>query len=63
MFDVSQKQGTGSTSQRQQLQFQHLKLCIIDISKVEEAILQKENKLTESVNVDDKTFDVFEVSK
>jgi len=63
MYDVSQKQGTGSTSQLQQLQFQHLKLCVIDISKVEEAILQKENKLTESVDVDDNIFDVFEVSK
>jgi hypothetical protein len=63
MFDVSLKQGTGNTSQRQQLYFQHLKLCIIDISKVEEAILQKENKFSERVDVDDKIFDVFEVSK
>jgi len=49
MFDVSQKQGTGSTSQRQQLQFQHLKLCIIDISKVEEAIYKKKTSLLKAL--------------
>jgi hypothetical protein len=63
MFDVSLKQDIGNTSQPQQLQFQHLKLWINDISKVEEAILQKENKFSERVDVDDKIFDVFEVSK